>query len=359
VRIYIDCREFLHPEIYCSDPGLKGSKSIIEFIEGSKEISFALEFAPYQAYILTVKEKQDIEGFKMLSTIKKQKIDISDDWEFYPSGMNALRLGSWHLKVGGSSDGKLVECKPIVDQIHDAGIAIPIKLKDYFGCPKQLELPSIYCIYTTEFIVEEKVPLLLVMEPGSIEGEWYILLNGRRIDAAQFVQQCIYLPTNLAVAITPYVKKGHNKIEVRVNARTVHDGLINPLYLFGEFGVFKEGDRWKLCSVNATGRVGDLIKVGLPFYAGTIRYRKNIHLDDVVEKVEMYIDDAGVEDVVKLYFNGHYAGVRLWSPYRWIIHRDWIRPGENVVELHITNTLIRLFEGQYFDCRKHAYVDVD
>jgi hypothetical protein len=363
VRICLNCSKFLHPQVYCNDPGLEGSESIIEFDEGARERGFALEFAPYQAYILTVKEKQDgtsnIQA-KAQDYIKKQKIDIDDDWEIYPKGMNALRLGLWRLKVEGSSDEKLVECKPIIDQIHDTGIALPVKLKDHFGCPKQLELPPLNCIYTAEFSVEDDVslPVLLVMEPGSVQGEWYMLVNGNRVNSAQFAPQEIYLPTNLAVDISPYIKKGLNEIQVRITTQANHDGLVNPLYLFGRFGVVKENGKWKLCSISNVGKPGDLTGIGLPFYAGTVVYRKKVFINGAAEVMEMYIDDTGIEDVIALYVNGHHAGTRAWSPYRWIIDKNWIRTGENELELHVTNTLIRLFEGQYFDPRRHAYVNV-
>ncbi|SFQ31260.1 glycosyl hydrolase [Caldicoprobacter faecalis] len=363
VRIYPNCNSFLHPQVSCSDPGLEGSESIIELDEDARERGFVLEFAPYQAYILTVKERQD-EAIglqaKAQSSAARQKIDLDDNWEVHPKGMNALRLGLWRLKVEGSSDEKLVECKPIIDQIHDTGIALPVKLKDHFGCPKQLELPTLNCIYTAEFSVEDDVslPVLLVMEPGSVQGEWYMLVNGNRVNSAQFAPQEIYLPTNLAVDISPYIKKGLNEIQVRITTQANHDGLVNPLYLFGRFGVVKENGKWKLCSISNVGKPGDLTGIGLPFYAGTVVYRKKVFIDGAAEMMEMYIDDTGMEDVIALYVNGHLAGTRAWSPYRWIIDKDWIRAGENELELHVTNTLIRLFEGQYFDHRRHAYVDV-
>lgn len=363
VRIHLNCNGFLHHWIYCSDPGLENSKSILQFDEDVKLKGFSLEFAPYQAYILTLKDRCDEAMDKQYGVVrhtKKQKIDLDDEWEVQLKGMNALRVGFWRLQVEGCHGGKVVECKPIIDQIHDAGIAIPIKLKDYFGCPKQLELPPLNCTYTAEFYVEDNVkpPILLVMEPGSLQGEGYMIINGNRIDLGQFVQQEIYLPTNLAVDISQYIKQGVNEIQVKVAVQATHDGLVNPLYLFGCFGVKKEDGMWKLCSIGSAGKPGDLMALGLPFYAGTLVYRKKLLIDGAADRIEMFIDDAAMEDVVSLYVNGHNAGTRAWSPYRWVVDKSWIKPGENEVELHVTNTLIRLFEGQYFDAYKHAYVDV-
>lgn len=363
VKIHINYDRFLHPRICYSDPGLKGSESVVEFDEYTQRKGLSLEFAPYQAYVLRLKEGCDGEMDKRYAVrvgAEKLRVDLNDGWEVQPVGMNALRLGHWRLKVGTDQEEKTVECKPIIDQIHDAGIALPIRLKDYFGCPKQLELPPLSCTYTAEFLVEDgvKPPILLVMEPGSIQGEWHIVVNGNEMNCYRFMQQEIYVPTNLAADISQYVQRGLNEIQVKVTTQASHDGLVNPLYLFGYFGVKKEDGKWKLCSVSNVGRLGELTAIGLPFYAGTVVYRKKVFIDGVDDDMEIFIDDASMEDVVTLYFNGHNAGTRAWSPYCWRVEKSWIKSGLNEVELHATNTLIRLFEGQYFDVNRGTYVDV-
>ena len=42
--------------------------------------------------------------------------------------------------------------------------------------------------------------------------------------------------------------------------------------------------------------------------------------------------------------NGESAGVRLWPPYGVEI-TDHVRPGENVLELRVANTLVNLLEA--------------
>ena len=363
VRIHINYDRFLYPRIFCSDPGLKGSESVLKFDEDTRLKGLSLEFAPYQAYILRLKEGYNGETDKQCAVrgcAKEIKVDLNDGWEVQPMGMNALRLGHWWLKIGDGQEEKPVECKPIIDQIHDAGIALPIRLRDYFGCPKQLELPPLSCLYKAEFLVEDGVepPVLLVMEPGSIQGDWHISVNGKEMDCDCFMQQEIYMPTNLVADISHYIKQGLNEIQVKVAIHASHDGLVNPLYLFGYFGVEKEDGKWKLGPVSNIGRPGDLTAIGLPFYAGTVIYRKKVFIDGADDAIEIFIDDATIEDVITLHFNGHNAGTRAWRPYRWRVGKSWIKPGQNEVELHATNTLIRLFEGQYFDVNSGTYVDV-
>lgn len=257
---------------------------------------------------------------------------------------------------------KKVECQPIIDQIFDASILLPIKLKNYFGCPKEMEFPPLRCRYRTNFFLETNTSVFLVMEPGSIQGEWHIEINGYRIFPNDFVNKEIYLPTNLSIEISPYLKMGENEILVWVDTNYVHDGLVNPLYLCGNFNVLKDRDsnRWKIYPFNGKGKIGNFIESGLPFYAGTIQYKRSIDLDiDSFDDVlELYIQERFIQDTIELYINGHFAGKRAWSPYVWRIEKRWLRPGKNEVQLNVSNTLLGLFEGEYFDYEQHRYIDI-
>jgi hypothetical protein len=50
------------------------------------------------------------------------------------------------------------------------------------------------------------------------------------------------------------------------------------------------------------------------------------------------------DDAVEVVVNGQTAGVRLWEPYE-IDITDVVQPGENTLELRVTNTLINLLEA--------------
>ncbi|HHW71267.1 MAG TPA: glycoside hydrolase [Clostridiales bacterium] len=356
VKITLDCNGMQLPELSYFDFYLKDYRPI-EINRKGDIISFFLEFYPYQSYMLMLREgKKD----KAQPSNKKIKLDIGGDWKFSIDRMNSLRLGTWTLQVNEMSEGVLVQCKPIIDQIADSSISLPIKLKDHFGCPKEIEFPSLQCRYKTNFELKLNTPIYLVMEPNSIEGKWYILVNGNRIEPEDFENVAVYLPSNLVVDISSYLCRGINEIEVCVDTHYKHDGLVNPLYICGEFGVFKNSDMWSIESLNNIGQIGNLINSGLPFYAGNIQYMKTIDLyistNDI--NIDIYIQEPYFQDAVELYINGHNAGVRAWTPYMWQIDKTWLKPGKNEISLNVSTTLLGLFEGQYFDVREHCYKDI-
>jgi len=361
VRIALKVNEKKSPEVRYIPLGIEES-NFIDYEWEEDRIAFNLNFYPYQSCLVVVGNGQEGRKNSGIRNITRKRLDISGDWQISIERMNSLRLGTWNLQVEGNTMEKKVECQPIIDQIFDASILLPIKLKNYFGCPKEMEFPPLRCRYRTNFFLETNTSVFLVMEPGSIQGEWHIEINGYRIFPNDFVNKEIYLPTNLSIEISPYLKMGENEILVWVDTNYVHDGLVNPLYLCGNFNVLKDRDsnRWKIYPFNGKGKIGNFIESGLPFYAGTIQYKRSIDLDiDSFDDVlELYIQERFIQDTIELYINGHFAGKRAWSPYVWRIEKRWLRPGKNEVQLNVSNTLLGLFEGEYFDYEQHRYIDI-
>lgn len=340
--------------------GLEGDSSI-DYEQVGDKIAFTLDFSPYQSYLLSMeKGEENIQKQPSAPAVSRIKMDVSGDWDFTINRMNVLRLGNWKLKIEGTDAEAEVECQPIVNQVVDASIPLPVKVKDYFGCPREMEFPALKCRYRTDFTLETDTAAMLVMEPGSIEGKWYIEVNGHRIVPEDFEIKEIYLPSNLAVDISGYLKAGTNVIEVYVDTNEVHDGLVNPLYLCGNFSVFKDAANWKITSFTGKGKLDDRIQAGLPFYAGDIEYKKiiNLNTDSIGDVLELYIDEPFLEDVVELCINGRFVGTCPWSPYAWRVEKSWLKSGENEVKLRVSTTLLGLFEGQYFNYKEHRYMDV-
>lgn len=373
VRVSIaDTQKNLSHELRSLDIGY--GEDYIAYKQDENGLSFEMNFAPYQSYLLEDNVNQASANVQPAGDNKhteastaKINLDISGLWEVTSDHMNALRLGDWKLEIEGVPGKWSVDCCPIIDQVADGGIPIPIKLKKYFGCPKEIEFPPLKCKYSINFALEgldEIKPILLVIEPESVMGDWHILVNGHPVYPADFTRTHVYLPSNLAVDISAYVKAGLNEINVVVNTSEKHDGLVNPLYVFGRFEVYRNDDVWMLTSPRKEGTVEDLTAAGYPFFAGTVKYKRSMELSldensgSDLKTVEIRISEPYLQDTVSLYINGHYAGTRAWSPYTWKVPAEWLNGKDNVVELHIATTLQRLFEGEYFDHLQHRYVKV-
>lgn len=337
----------------------KGQKLDVQLVNGY--LTADLHFHQYQSYVL----RMGTAGNEVNPGARSSEyhLDLNGTWDMSVKSMNALRMYHWDLEIESSefsyttSSKEPVTCKPIIDQVADGRLALPLKLKDYFGCPKQIRFPSLECRYRTKFEVDKLMELWLVMEPGSIYGEWHMQLNGQQINPSDFICKEVYMNSNLAVNVSSMVQSGENTLEVLVKTAQTYDGLVNPLYLCGNFGAFKNEAapvKWKLTALPEHGCIEELEACGLPFYAGEVEYSRELEIKgDLTEEINLCIEDPSIQCSVSLSVNGHYAGVRSWSPYRWEIQKSWLRPEKNVVNLCITTSLIGLFEGQEMDTIEH------
>lgn len=335
----------------------------IEAVKTEDGIEYSVEVLAFESKLFVLKENTDGKLDKCVKENIKA-IDISDIWKIEAKNQNALLMNKWDMyieKVEGEEFGYgpfKVECMPIIDQVDKCRAGLPIYTYEAFGCSKKLRFPSLDVRYTYRFKLERKMGLSLVIEPGSIMGQWEIYVNGNRIRSQDFERMYFYLSTNLAVDITAYVNKGINEITVKVKTQKVFDGLVNPLYIFGDFGVFKPDDFFVLTDIKLEGTIGDLKSCGLPFYAGDIAYIKEIELgSEEVSDMILCIEDRKFQDAASLFVNGYYAGTKSWHPYKWNIDKTWLKAGKNTIEINITTTLLGLFEGQLFNYEQNAYFD--
>lgn len=351
-------------EIVMENP--KGRRREVASELMSNRVVFQTEFAPYQSrlYELT-RFKKDAEVY--LPRESRGDIiwlDAVEPWDLAVSA-NYLRLDQWQLRIeeinGTPSEDprgaiEMVRCQPLINQIAGSGMHLPVLLADYFGCPPEMTFPGLTCRYRTEWHVEAMPRnIWLVMETGAIGGDWEMILNGKVLVRETFRRKPFYDLNNDGVLITPFLKQGLNCLEVKVWATRMDDGLLNPLYLCGDFGVFRmeSGTGWKLTSLPTKGLLQQPAQSGIPFYAGTIRYSRRMALNPAMAPLRIGITD--IEDPVELLLNGATVGVRAWEPFIWKLPAERVKLGENLIELKVSTTLLGLYEGSYFDPESHCY----
>ncbi|GLY84440.1 glycosylhydrolase-like jelly roll fold domain-containing protein [Actinoallomurus iriomotensis] len=85
------------------------------------------------------------------------------------------------------------------------------------------------------------------------------------------------------------------------------------------------------------GRIelGDWETAGLAEYSGGVRYRRRI---DLPEAAPVTLDLGRVRGTAEVTVNGHPAGTRVCSPYRFDL-TDAVQPGENEIEILVYGTL--------------------
>ena len=101
---------------------------------------------------------------------------------------------------------------------------------------------------------------------------------------------------------------------------------------------------------------------GFPYYAGSLVFKRNEYLDQMPTTPYFTLRFSGWDrhfhDCAVVKVNGRSLGVRAWTPYEWRGKTEWLRKGQNDVEIVVINSLIGLLEGKYFDYEKHELIEV-
>jgi hypothetical protein len=246
-----------------------------------------------------------------------------------------------------------------------------------FGSVAHLRLPMLQLRYISEFENAFDGPVQLVMEPGSIGGTWSIRIN--ESGPLSFSPTTAHVRGSFGVDVTAILRTGTNRVVVEIETDRVDGGLLNCLYLIGEFSVLKASGSnsprrredakkkesetscppWCLGQAIRLGRFGRWEESGLPFYAGVVEYRGKVQVDAISAIVELPIDSELLgDDAVEVSFNAGPWHAMLWSPRLVCPASGELRIGANEIRLRVYTTLLRAFEGQHFDVASHRSVDV-
>ena len=165
---------------------------------------------------------------------------------------------------------------------------------------------------------------------------------------------------SLGVDITGWLVPGENVIRVEVSTDRTDGGLLNPLYLAGDFGVLLNPAR--IVARTDEGAFEEYEANLLPHYAGVIEYTTTFTLDQLPDTERVLVAFEYAEpfhEASEVSINdGPYQPV-LWQPRCIALERACLRVGENTLKTRVYTTLIRSFEGQRFDYALHEYQDVD
>ena len=109
------------------------------------------------------------------------------------------------------------------------------------------------------------------------------------------------------------LKLGKNELALRCDYSELHPGL-EIIYLLGSFGVNLRENSVVMTEMPRSLAIGDWVKQGLPFYAGSVSYHTKLRLkmrkgERLFVRVPDYLGCA-----VRVLVNGQPAGVIAWEP---------------------------------------------
>lgn len=277
---------------------------------------------------------------------------------------NLLRMYEWEMSLldGDGRPGRsaMVPAVPLSNQLSKGGFRFAPAIREYFGHAPELSFPELRVRYTYRFESDYAGPVELVMEPGSIAGEWVVCVNqGRTIGPGDLAATSSHVRGSLGVDITAALERGENCLCVEVTSDRCDGGLLNPLYLAGDFGVMLAPAR--LTSRKDTGTFEEYESNLLPYYAGIMEYTTEFMLDGVPDGEETLVElDYGrpFHEATEVSINGSEYAPVLWEPRSVRLPTKYLRAGKNTLSTRVYTTLVRSFEGQWFDYERHEYQDI-
>jgi hypothetical protein len=291
-------------------------------------------------------------------------IPISGEAKVTPKNKNLLRLYNWNMSLLDMQDNiiqtETVPAIPITNQLAHGNFRFTPQIDMSFGIMPNFTLPELRVRYTTTFENTYDGHIELVMEPGSLVGEWAIRVNDSDpLVSPEFAPLNAHVRGSLGTNITPFIQQGTNTITIDLITHRPDGGLLNPLYLAGDFGV--NLNPISLSPQPQTGGFETYEKNGLPYYAGIVEYEMPFTLNTIPEGDNLLahfaFEDTFLE-ACEISINQSDYQPLLWSPYTCTVSRDTLNEGSNTINIRVYTSLIRSFEGQTFDHETHSYHDI-
>lgn len=334
-----------------------------------------LHFDPYQSHLIQITPNEETMNETACPDIEPfiWEVEVNKTWHMRPLQDNVLRLDTFELTIndqqgtGGSmkSSGSIVQVKTFIDQCADLSEQqkLPLTFDQVFGTPMKMAINyPVACTFERVFEIED-LPgsCSVLMDKEAISGEYQIWINDHAV--TNFKDQFVYDHRNQVSDVLSMLQKGQNTLRIDVTVHHDFDGLVDALYLIGDFGIkFNPDARPIITMIDNMSPIDRGPYPSLPFYAGTILFKRTEILKIVPQSKRFILTlgdlDKNVHDCLEVIVNGNTLGVRAWTPYHWEGPTSILNEGENLVEVKVTNTLIGLLEGKLFDYDTHTLQEV-
>ncbi len=320
--------------------------------------TYRRQVAPFESFMLTADEQPVAQPLARVSA------RLVGPAQVRPLDANLLRMARWQMSLldaeGLPYETATVSAVPLANQLAEGRLRFAPAFSGGFGIEPRLNMPKLSVHYAYVFENTYSGPVELVMEPDSIVGDWQVWINDQGgLTPANFAPTEAHVRGSLGVDITPYLHAGSNVARVELSTDRLDGGLLNPLYLAGDFGVSLQP--LGLVERPSEGGFESYQENGLPFYAGVIEYRLGLEVGDLPDAPRVRLDlDTGqrMDEAMEVSINGASFLPVLWQPRCVELDTAQLNAGHNEAVVRVYTTLIRSFEGQWFDYQAHAYKTV-
>ena len=291
-------------------------------------------------------------------------IPVQGEAIIIPKNENLLRLYDWSMSLldenGQPLQTETVPAIPITNQLDHGKFRIAPTINMSFGSMPQINLPKLHVRYETTFTNNYNGEIEFLIEPGSIVGDWSLTINDSDpISPHALSPTESHVRGSLGIDITAHLRSGSNTLTIDLITDRPDGGLLNPLYLAGDFGI--QLNPTTITEQPQTGEFETYETNGLPFYAGIIEYETAFEIDTIPEEenvlVSLDFPDTFLE-ACEISINKNDWHPLLWSPYTCTIPTYNLNNGTNTLRLRVYTSLIRSFEGQRFNHDIHSQENI-
>lgn len=312
-----------------------------------------VSLAPFETKLIRFDKQEALPVKKTRPVIV---IDTSEPMEVSVKSGNIYRLEDYLVSLDQKT-WKETEVKTLIETCDAAGILTGDHLvyESEFGTPKAIRIKYPLNVYYKTSVQIDAVPkkASLLLDQRCITGDYEISVNGHALKNEDFEAVFINDQNNRLQDVTAYLKKGENEIAVSVTAKHDWDGIRDPLFLIGDFGV-EDG---KITGMPEKAALHKGYIKGFPYYSGDFTFRGTFAAEPGIEADLRLSCSDEIHDCLEVIVNGVSLGVRSFSPNTWHVKAGILKK-ENTVEIVYTNTLIHMLEGSYFDYDTHETVRI-
>lgn len=328
-----------------------------------------VQLLPYESRCIQFTEYKNSENEKdknenhITQIVNHIVVDTSKEMKVKIQGGNILRFEHFEVSRDKISWNKSV-VKTFVEQCADQGI---LKSNDYsfhgdFGTPKKISMNYPFEIYyRTQFEAKDLMSdLWILMDDGTIQEDFEISINGKIVKRENFTSKFVNDINNIICNISNDVKVGINNIEVKVMVTKDSDGIRDPLYLYGDFGIKRERNHIEyITQMPETTEFSLAYIKGFPYYSGTFEFETEIFVKDVNKDYLLKFDfENECHECIEVFVNNQSIGVKAYTPYLWEVQAEILKKGVNKINFQVTNTLGNMLDGTYFDDDEHKLIKI-
>jgi hypothetical protein len=353
-----------------------GKREPLQFQARDGQIAIELPFQRLQSQAIVV-SKGKTRAIPVSEPLEEVIPELKGQWKVDMEDDNALRLDTFRMQVDVGdrglkqgwhktdyADRRWSVVKPMpLESLLQEGVSLanlPLDHSDPEN-PVGIAFPLV-CWYRATFWADSIPPKVsLVMDRSALLGEHQIYLNGSRIPGNAFRPTFRYDSANVTCAVGRRVTRGRNVIAIRVELEDLSQGLVDAVYLFGRFSVKKRNQQLRIAAPVDRSPIARLEEAGLPFYAGTVAFSRELSLPRVeggrfVLSLDRAFRDS--DEVLEVLINGQSLGVKPWGPFRWEADAKLLKKTRNRVTVKLTTSISRLICGTAFSHRSHKMLRV-